>query len=139
MFSSSLLTIASVALQLRTLLKPPPLESPATFPRVPTAPQGGKFPRTFSSVKGRQSVAPPKPIDDMKRRLDARVVERETLASISAALSQSCGRYVLVRSARKLALQSPAVSNWAYQGRALMHGSHDLSGAYLRETRNSAA
>jgi len=138
MFSSSLLTVGSLAVQLRTMLTRSPVELLAKSPAPQRSMPDGNRPGKFSLLRGPQTVRTIPQWNTGPRPVSVTVIAPEVLAAISATLTDACGTYVPIRAVKKLAPQSTVVSTWAHQGRALVHASHDLPRIGQPSTRNDA-
>lgn len=136
MFTSSLLTIGSLAMQLRTLWKSAPGELPEEFSTTKKIlPKLEKAPK-FSAIGGAQNVRTFSQLNSTLRLVSVPAVAPEILAAISAALAQQCGTYVAIRSVKKLAPPSAAISPWTQQGRVQVHASHDFPTLVRQVTRS---
>lgn len=155
MFTSTLFTIGSLATQLRTLWKQPAPEAPeelsqpggvlrerkpAKFAVITRAQEDG-VPEFLDSPEagnfglaiGSQSVRTFPRKDSSLRAVTAPAIPPEVMRAISATLAEHCGRYVAIRSVKKLAAPSAASSAWAQQGRVVVHASHNLPAASIHK------
>lgn len=126
MFTSSLLTIGSLAMQFRTLWNGSPRELAEDFSTTNKLVPKLEKSRKFSATGKAQNVRTFSQLNSPLQLVRVPAVAPAILAAISAALAQHCGTYVAIRSVKKLAPQSATVSPWTQQARVQVHASHDL-------------
>lgn len=136
MLTSSLLTIGSLAMQLRAFWKRSLTEPSENFVGTDKVPPDLKKSPKFSTIREAQNVRTFPQLNSPLRLIGVPAVTPEILAALSAALAQQCGTYVAIRSVKKLAPPSAAVSPWTQQGRVQVHASHDFPTLVRQVTRS---